>query len=143
MATRTNVVHGARVVVKYNGKVLTLAQNYEVTELIPLGSVDPLGQHASAEHIELSYEVNFTMSIYRASQASLKSAGLFPNTGRPRDILTREGVMLEVYDLLDDVVLERLVDCKVEECSRGYSKGNLTMYNIRGKAIMASDEGST
>lgn len=143
MATRTNVVHGARALVKYNGKNLARIQNIEIVERTPLGSVDPIGQHAAAEHIRLSYEVDVSFTMYRAPLDSLKALGLFPNTGTPREIFELEGAQIEVYDQLDDIVIERLTEVQLEECSRGYSKGQLTTYQCRGKAIMATDEAQT
>jgi len=143
MANRTNVLHGAVVLFKFNAKTIALSQNMEITERTPLQPVDPVGTTHSAEHIRVAYEVDVSLSIYRESNASLKAVGLFPQTSRPLDILEHEGVTFEIYDLINDLTAERVTDLKIEEVSRGYTKGQLTMYNCRGKAIMAGDESET
>jgi len=140
VASRTKVRHGAVVIFKYNGKPLTMGQNMEIVERTPLQSVDPVGTPYVTEHIRVSYEVDVTMTVYRAADATLKNLGLFPRTGRPLDILEHDEIIAEVYDQENDVVLERLTGFKIEEVSRGYTKGQLVMYNCRGKARVATDE---
>ena len=112
----------------------------EVNERTPLASVDPVGQLEAAEHIVISYEVDGSMEIYRPSQKSLKAVGLFPRTANPRDILSFDGITVEVQDRIDNVTLERLRDFHLEEVSRSYRKGTLTVYNCRYKATIVTDE---
>ncbi|MEA3225521.1 MAG: hypothetical protein U9Q07_06185 [Planctomycetota bacterium] len=140
MASRTKVRHGAIVQFKFNGQLLTLGENMEITERTPLQPVDPVGTPLSVEHIVVAYDVDVSFSMYRAAEKTLKALGLFPATGRPQDILEHEGVQAEVYDLEMDIVLERLKSFKMEENSRSYKKGQLTMYQCRGKCIIATDE---
>lgn len=137
---QSNIVHGARVIFKFNGLPFTLGHSCNVIERFTQAQVDPVGQPEAAEHITVAYDVEGTFEMYRPSQKSLKSVGLVSRTARPKDVLEQEGVMLEVQDIKDNVVLERLTDVKVEEVTREYRKGTLTMYSCRFKAVKVTDE---
>jgi hypothetical protein len=137
---RTNVIHGARVVFRFNGERFALGQNCEVTERVPLQPVDPVGTPETVEHIAVGYEVDVNFTFYRPTEGSLKAAGIFPTTSDPRAILEFEGVTAEVEDIDAGQTVERLTEFRIEEVSRAYTKGQLTMYNVRGKAIKATDE---
>lgn len=142
MGRRTNVEHGGRVVFFLGNRRVALADSIEITERTPLESVEPLGSLHAFEHIRVSYQVEGSFSMYRAYEASIKASGWMPQTTHPREILEHEAVFGEVRDLLGPGSIEKIQGITIEECSRGYRKGQLTMYNCRWRGILVKDESS-
>lgn len=139
---RTNVEHGARVVFFLKNRRVALAEAVDITERTPLEEVNPLGSAHVFEHIRTAYTVEGSFSQYRAYESSLKAAGFFPQTTNPRDILEHEAIVGEVRDLIAPGSVEKITGITIEEVSRGYRKGQLTIYNCRFRAIMVRDESS-
>jgi len=135
-----NIEHGAMVVFKYDGKKFPLGQNMDITERTVLANVDPVGTPETVEHVRVAYEVDLSCTMYRSAEKTLKALGLFPETADPVSILEHSEITIEVEDIINNLTLERLTGFKAEENSRSYTKGQLTMYNVRGKAIKSTDE---
>lgn len=138
--SETNVMHGALVKIRREGRTVALARSFQKREMAPLVSVDPLGQPHHEEHIRVSYEVEVSFEVYRVFGKGMVAMGIFPSKKNMTAFINHPEQLLEVYDNATGDVLERLTGFKAEESDVSYQKGDLSVYNVRGKALIATDE---
>lgn len=133
-------IHGARVNVRYNGAIVGEMSEFSVTRETPVADVEPLGQIDSKELVNLSRKVRFEGMAFRLSEESLTSIGISPRALTLDDFFSNVATQLEVIDPRDGIILERLRGVKIENNSRNYRKGELSMERISGRALIAVDE---
>lgn len=86
---------GARVVFRVNGVKVAFANALNYTVAHSHQPVDVLDQIEPAEYAETGYTVNFTATLFRVPNQSVRSLGLMPKL---QDILTQAELTAELVD---------------------------------------------
>lgn len=133
-------VHGGRAIIRVNGKIIGDIEYIEVRRSYTNSKKKPMGTIGATEIITVDYDVDFSGEKYRVSSESLIAQGLEPGNLSPQDILAFKGLQIEVQDVMTGEILERIKGAKLNEDSRNYRKGELTMERFSGVALLATDE---
>lgn len=133
-------IHGGRAVFRLNGRIIGDVEYIEVRRTYTNAKKKPMGTMGATEIIIVDYDVDFSGEKYRVSSESLIAMGLEPKNLSPQDIMAFEGFQIEVQDVMTGEILERIKGAKLNEDSRNYRKGELTMERFSGVALLATDE---
>lgn len=138
--SRTDVLHGALVFIRRNGRRVAFGKDPEIEESSPLAPVEPNGQHHAEEQLRTGYEVSLSFSIYRRDNQSITKLGFFPSK-RSVEAFINDPEMVIQIESTSGTILHQIHGFKSESVSVGYSKGDPSMYQISGKGTLAFDEG--
>ncbi len=112
-----NVLTGARVYLVVQGKKIGYARNASWGENIAMEPVEALGNIEVEENVETRYRVNFSCSMVRVLNRSLRTLGIQPKAGTSpeehlRNIIAQGELSISVTDRISDVVIMELQGAK-------------------------------
>jgi hypothetical protein len=135
----TQTSTGARVVFRVEGQKIAFANalNYTVTHAHQ--PIQVLDQLEPKEHAEVSYEVNFSATMFRVSNKSAMSLGIRP---RLEDILIQPELTAELIDRITGATLMLIQRVKCTEESFSTAAGDVGTTTLSFVGIRQDDEGS-
>lgn len=134
-------MHGGRVVVKIDGRLVAEISNISIEEETPHGDVRPLGIIGAIEKVPLDYSVRGSFESYRVSEKDLAALGLVAGRSNLQDILNHPRKVVQVVDESDSArVVERLHGFVIEGNSTNYAHGALSMTSVRWSALKRTTE---
>ncbi len=136
-----NVMHGGRVVVKIDGRLVAEITNISIEEETPHGDVRPLGVIGATEKVPLDYSVRGSFESHRISTKDFAALGLVAKRANLQDLLNHPKRVLQVIDESDSArVLERLHGFVIEGTSTSYAHGAMSMSSVRWSALKKTTE---
>lgn len=129
------IITGARARFSLNGQVIGYARNVSGGENIMYEEVNVLDNIEVEEHVPVGYSASLTASMLRIVGDTLKSAGLFPATGKNSEEHLRNVL------LLSGNMKATLEDTKTGKIIQEYSSVKITSYNwqLDARGIMGTD----
>lgn len=128
-------ITGARCRFSVNGQVIGYARNVSGGETIQYEALDVLDNIETEEHVPVGYSVTLTASMFRIVGSTLKSAGIFPPTGKDSEEHLRNVL------LLSGIMKATLEDTKTGKILYEYSSVKVSSHNwqVDARGIMGND----
>lgn len=136
---KTDVLHGALVFFRKDGRAVALGKDPRVRLNSPLAPVEPVGQPHPEEYLRTGSEVDLEFAIYRKDNNSITKQGFFPSQTDARAFVEHPEMTIQI-ESRSGTILHRIKGFKVESVDVGYSKGEPSMYQISGKGTQHFDE---
>jgi len=129
------LITGARCRFSVNGQVIGYARNVSGGETVQYEAIDVLDNIETEEHVPVGYSVSLTASMFRIVGNSLKSAGLFPPTGKDPEEHLRNVL------LLSGIMKATIEDTKTGKVIHEYSNVKVSSYNwqVDARGVMGND----
>lgn len=145
MASKGNLLTGARARFSVEGVKVGYARNVAITEEIEYQPVEVLDNIEVEEHVPIAYRVRFTASMFRIVGETLKSKGWFPATGKTTDdhlsnILTTGVLYAQVEDTKTNKVICYLDQVKIASHNWTIDARGIVGEEMEFVAIRVKDE---
>lgn len=145
MASKGNLLTGARARFSIEGVKVGYARNVAITEEIEYQPVEVLDNIEVEEHVPVAYRVRFTASMFRIVGETLKSNGWFPKTGKTTDdhlshILNTGVLYAQVEDTKTNKVICYLDQIKIASHNWTIDARGIVGEEMEFVAIRVKDE---
>lgn len=134
------VLHGAIAFLKVGGKRVEKCTNIEIDPEMPTVRSEPVGQYHPDEIIHTASYVTISFDIERQPGKSLTAMGIWPKQSSSSDILNHPEYDIEIVSEVDGTVNDRVKGFRPNRASRGYRKGELTVYRVSGEGIKHTED---
>lgn len=132
-----NVIVGARVAFRIDGKKVGFASDVTVREDYQIEDIDVLDNIEVQEHAYVGYRVSMTARIFRLPNKSLKQLGIFPITST---VLTSGELVATVTDSITGATLQQLEGVVAESKNVNFGARAVSGEDVTFRAIRAKDE---
>lgn len=145
MASKGNLLTGARARFSIEGVKVGYARNVAITEEIEYQPVEVLDNIEVEEHVPVAYRVRFTASMFRIVGETLKSKGWFPATGKTTEdhlsnILNTGVLYAQVEDTKTNKVICYLDQIKIASHNWTIDARGIVGEEMEFVAIRVKDE---
>jgi hypothetical protein len=136
---------GARARFSVEGQVIGYARNVAGSESIEYFPVEVLDNIEVEEHVAIAYRCTLSASMFRIVGASMKSAGLFPNTGQDaathlENILTNGELQAQLEDTKTGKIISQITQVKVADNNWTVDARGVVGNDVNFVAIRMLDE---